>query len=134
MITTSTTAFSFDPDPVDLAVQTVILAVFVAVLVLTLRRWRRAGAAQRRVLGPGVWGGVVIIATIMMQRTVFLLVLPATARIVFTWAAQVVLVVWPVVLLAGVPQPARPLRGRRDDDRDRHRSGPAAGRARPHPA
>jgi signal transduction histidine kinase len=102
VITTSTTAFSFDPDPVDLAVQTVILAVFVAVLVLTLRRWRRAGAAQRRVLGPGVWGGVVIIATIMMQRTVFLLVLPATARIVFTWAAQVVLVVWPVVLLAGV--------------------------------
>ncbi len=102
VVVATSTAFAANPDPVDRTIQVVVLALLSGIVVVVLRRWLRAGEAQRRALGPGVWGGVAVIVSLMVQRTAFLLVLPPTARIVLAWAAQVVLVVWPLALLFGV--------------------------------
>ena len=114
VIVETTAAFNVTPDPVDLAVQVVVLACSAPADRGAGAR-RRAGAAQRRALGPGIWGGVVIVVTLMVQRTAFLLILPPTARVVFTWAAQTwCWCVWPLALLFGLfAQPAGPLGGRR---------------------
>ncbi|MDF2979323.1 MAG: integral rane sensor signal transduction histidine kinase [Actinomycetospora sp.] len=98
----------FSPEPVDLVVQAVVVVLFVSVLVSIWTRWCAAGAAARRALTPGLVGGTVVVATLLVQRTAILLFLPPSAGVVLAWSAQVVLVVWPVALLLGL------LRGRLD--------------------
>ena len=90
------------PDPVDVVVQVVVLALCTAVLVIVAARWRRASAAERRAIGPGLLGGVLIVLALMAQRSAFVLGLHPDVRVVFTWAARMVLVVWPLALLFGL--------------------------------
>src|SRR3954454_3513952 len=92
----------FTPTGVDLAVQSVVVLLFGCLLALVFVRWRSAGPAQRRSLTPGVLGGVVIVVTILVDRTAILLLIPPSLGVVFEWAAQVVLVVWPLALLLGL--------------------------------
>ena len=90
------------PDPVDVAVQVVVLALCTAVLAIVGVRWRRASTAERRAIGPGLLGGVLIVLALMAQRSAFVLALHPDVRVVFTWAARMVLVVWPLALLFGL--------------------------------
>src|SRR3712207_970598 len=90
------------PDPVDVAVQVVVLALCTAVLAIVWARWRRAGTAERRAIGPGLLGGVLIVLALMAQRSAFALGIHPDVRVVFTWAARMVLVVWPLALLFGL--------------------------------
>ena len=90
------------PEPVDIVVQAVVVAVFVSVLVSIWTRWRAAGTAARRALTPGLVGGTVVVATLLVERTAILLLLPPSVGVVFAWSAQVVLVVWPIALLLGL--------------------------------
>ena len=92
----------FSPDPVDLVVQAVVVALCVSVLVSIWWRWRAAGVAERRALTPGLVGGTVVLATLLVERTAILLFLPPSAGVVLAWSAQVVLVVWPIALLLGL--------------------------------
>src|SRR3954454_8858795 len=127
----------FDPASLDLVVQAVVVLLFVTLLAIVFGRWRAAGPALRRSLGPAVVGGAVIVLTILVERTAILLLIPPGLGVVFAWSAQVVLVLWPLALLLGLlrafragpvaagpadrpaEQPARPFRRR-----------PARGRAR----
>ncbi|SHN83906.1 Histidine kinase-, DNA gyrase B-, and HSP90-like ATPase [Geodermatophilus obscurus] len=93
---------AFTPSGVDLAVQAVVVALFLSLLAIVFTRWRTAGPAQRRSLTPGVLGGAVIVGTILVERTAILLLIPPSVGVVFAWSAQVVLVVWPVALLLGL--------------------------------
>jgi signal transduction histidine kinase len=90
------------PELVDVAVQVVVLALCVSVLAIVWSRWRRAGPAERRAIGPGLVGGVLIVLALMAQRSAFVLAIHPDIRVVFTWAARVVLVVWPLALLFGL--------------------------------
>ncbi|HWN27808.1 MAG TPA: hypothetical protein VNP37_12645, partial [Actinomycetospora sp.] len=92
----------FSPEPVDLVVQAVVVVLLVAVMVSIWTRWHRAGAAARRALTPGLVGGTVVVATLLVQRTAILLLLPPSVGVVLAWSAQVVLVVWPIALLLGL--------------------------------
>ena len=92
----------FTPELVDLVVQAVVVVLLVALLVSVWSRWRAAGVAERRALTPGLVGGTVVVATLLVERTAILLVLPPSAGVVLAWSAQVVLVVWPVALLLGL--------------------------------
>ncbi|MEJ2888118.1 sensor histidine kinase [Actinomycetospora aeridis] len=92
----------FRPDVVDLAVQAVVVVLLVSVLVSVWTRWRAAGAAARRALTPGLVGGTVVVATLLVERTAILLLLPPSAGVWLAWSAQVVLVVWPAALLLGL--------------------------------
>jgi signal transduction histidine kinase len=92
----------FAPSGVDLAVQAVVVALFLSLLVLVFMRWHAAGPAQRRSLTPGVVGGALIVGTILVERTAILLLIPPSVGVVFAWSAQVVLVVWPLALLLGL--------------------------------
>jgi signal transduction histidine kinase len=92
----------FDPGGVDLLVQAVVVLLLGSLLALVAGRWRRAGPAQRRSLAPGVVGGVVIVLTILVERTAVLLLIPAAVGVVLAWAAQVVLVLWPLALSVGL--------------------------------
>ncbi len=92
----------FSPEPVDLAVQAVVVALLVSVLASVWSRWRGAGSAERRSLTPGLVGGTVIVVTLLVERTAILLLLPPSVGVVLAWSAQVVLVVWPVALLLGL--------------------------------
>ena len=85
-----------------------VTLLLTAVLVVVLVRWRRAGRAQRRAMGPAVVGAVAILGTLVVQRVALLAGLPPTWAAVLAWSSQVVLVVWPLALLFGV------LRGRLD--------------------
>ena len=76
------------------------VAVFAAsVIALVVRQWRRASAVRRRTAAPAVWGGVVIVAVILAQRVGYLLQVPPEVAVALAWAANVVLVVWPLALL-----------------------------------
>ncbi|MGY1680730.1 histidine kinase [Geodermatophilus sp. SYSU D01176] len=76
------------------------VAVFAAsVIALVVRRWRRASAVRRRTAAPAVWGGVGIVAVILAQRVGYLLQVPPEVAVALAWAANVVLVVWPLALL-----------------------------------
>ncbi|PRY50230.1 histidine kinase [Geodermatophilus tzadiensis] len=90
------------PDPVDVVVQVVVLALCGAVLAIVWGRWRRAGTAERRAIGPGLLGGVLVVLALMAQRSAFVVGIHPDVRVVFTWAARVVLVVWPLALLFGL--------------------------------
>jgi signal transduction histidine kinase len=90
------------PDPVDVAVQLVVLALLGSMLAIVGARWRRAGPAERRAIGPGLLGGVLIVVALIVQRSAFVLALPPEVRVAFTWAARMVLVVWPLALLFGL--------------------------------
>jgi signal transduction histidine kinase len=92
----------FDPGGVDLLVQGVVVLLLGTLLGLVFGRWRAAGPAQRRSLGPGVVGGAVIVGTILVERTAILLLIPPAVGVVLAWAAQVVLVLWPLALLVGL--------------------------------
>jgi signal transduction histidine kinase len=93
---------AFAPTGVDLIVQAVVVVMFLSLLAIVFRRWRAAGPAHRRGLAPGVVGGAVIVGTILVDRTAILLLIPPSVGVVFAWAAQVVLVVWPLALLLGL--------------------------------
>ncbi|MFW3169240.1 sensor histidine kinase [Geodermatophilus sp. CPCC 206100] len=92
----------FDPSGIDLVVQAVVVALFGTLLAVVFARWRAGGPARRRSLGPGVAGGAVVVVTILVERTAILLLIPPAAGVVLAWAAQVVLVVWPLALLLGL--------------------------------
>jgi hypothetical protein len=92
----------FEPEAVDLAVQAVVVALCVSVLVSIWSRWLATATAGRRALAPGLVGGTVVVATLLVERTAILLLLPPSAGVVLAWSAQVVLVVWPVALLLGL--------------------------------
>ena len=92
----------FTPELVDLVVQAVVVVLLVALLISVWSRWHAAGVAERRALTPGLVGGTVVVATLLVERTAILLVLPPSAGVVLAWSAQVVLVVWPVALLLGL--------------------------------
>ncbi|MFC5141130.1 sensor histidine kinase [Actinomycetospora rhizophila] len=92
----------FRPEAVDLAVQGVVVVLFVSVLVSVWARWRAAGPAARRALTPGLVGGTVVVGTLLVERTAILLLLPPSAGVWLAWSAQVVLVVWPAALLLGL--------------------------------
>jgi signal transduction histidine kinase len=92
----------FDPTGVDLAVQAVVVGLFVSLLAVVFRRWWAAGPAMRRSLTPGAVGAVLIVVTILVERTAILLILPPAVGVGFAWSAQVVLVVWPLALLLGL--------------------------------
>ncbi len=92
----------YSPDPADLVIQAVVVTFFVTLLVIVFARLRRATPAQRRSLAPGVRGGAVIVLTLLVQRTALLLLLPPEVGAVLAWAAQTVLVVWPIALLLGL--------------------------------
>ena len=92
----------FTPTGVDLAVQAVVVLLFLSLLARVFARWRSAGPAQRRSLTPGVVGGAVIVVTILAERTAILLLIPPAVGVVLAWSAQVVLVVWPLALLLGL--------------------------------
>ncbi|MGK5113191.1 MULTISPECIES: sensor histidine kinase [unclassified Geodermatophilus] len=92
----------FAPSAIDLAVQGVVVALFLTLLAVVFARWRAGGPAQRRSLAPGVAGGAVVVVTILVQRTAILLLIPPAAGVVLAWSAQVVLVVWPLALLLGL--------------------------------
>jgi signal transduction histidine kinase len=92
----------FDPAGIDLVVQSVVVVLFLSLLALVFTRWRSAGPAQRRSLTPGVVGAVVIVVTILVERTAILLLIPAAVGVALAWSAQVVLVVWPMALLLGL--------------------------------
>ncbi len=93
---------TFTPTGVDLAVQAVVVLLFLSLLARVFTRWRSAGPAQRRSLTPGVVGGAVIVVTILVERTAILLLIPPAVGVVLAWSAQVVLVVWPLALLLGL--------------------------------
>lgn len=92
----------FEPQPVDLLIQTIVLLMFTAVLVVVFARWRRATGAQRRTLAPGVWGGAAIVLTIIAERGVLFVGAPPALGVGLRWSAQVVLVIWPLALLLGL--------------------------------
>lgn len=92
----------FDPQLVDLLIQTIVVLMFTALLVVVLARWRRASGAQRRTLAPGVWGGAAIVLTIIAERGVLFFGAPPGLGVGLRWSAQVVLVVWPLALLLGL--------------------------------
>jgi signal transduction histidine kinase len=92
----------FDPAGGDLAVQGVVVLLFVTLLGTVFRRWHAAGPAERRALTPGVVGGAVIVLTILVERTAILLFIPPAVGVILAWAAQVVLVCWPLALLVGL--------------------------------
>jgi signal transduction histidine kinase len=92
----------FEPAGVDLGVQAVVVLLFLTLLALVFRRWRAAGPALRRSLGPALVGGSVIVLTILVERTAILLLLPPSLGVAFAWSAQVVLVLWPLALLIGL--------------------------------
>ena len=125
----------FTPEPVDLVVQAVVVALLVSrpgLGVVALARGRVPPSAAA--LTPGLVGGTVIVATLLVERTAILLLLPPSAGVVLAWSAQVVLVVWPVALLLGpAAQPARPLgrrpAGRRARGRACRSPGACAGRS-----
>jgi signal transduction histidine kinase len=78
------------------------VALCVSVLVSIWSRWLATAPAGRRALTPGLVGGTVVVATLLVERTAILLLLPPSAGVVLAWSAQVVLVVWPVALLLGL--------------------------------
>jgi signal transduction histidine kinase len=90
------------PELVDVAVQLMVLALCGSVLAIVGARWRRAGPAERRAIGPGLLGGVLIVVALIVQRSAFVLALPPEVRAVFTWGARTMLVVWPLALLFGL--------------------------------
>ncbi|PWW24131.1 signal transduction histidine kinase [Geodermatophilus normandii] len=92
----------FDPSGVDLAVQGVVVVLFGSLLATVFRRWRSAGPAQRRSLTPGAVGAVLIVGTILVERTAVLLLIPPAVGVALAWSAEVVLVVWPLALLLGL--------------------------------
>src|SRR3954454_21962278 len=92
----------FDPAGLDLVVQAVVVLLFLTLLAIVFGRWRTAGPALRRSLGPAVVGGAVIVLTILVERTAILLLIPPGLGVVFAWSAQVVLVLWPLALLIGL--------------------------------
>ncbi|MDD7940792.1 histidine kinase [Actinomycetospora lutea] len=92
----------FRPEAVDLAVQAVVVALCVSVLVSVWSRWRACGPAARRALTPGLVGGTIVVGTLLVQRTAILLLLPPSAGVWLAWSSQVVLVVWPAALLLGL--------------------------------
>jgi signal transduction histidine kinase len=92
----------FSPSGIDLAVQAVVVVLFLSLLALVFRRWRAAGPALRRSLTPGVVGAALIVGTLLVQRTAILLFIPAAVGVGLAWSAQVVLVVWPLALLLGL--------------------------------
>lgn len=91
-----------DADAIDVGVQVVVLGLFGAVLAIVGGRWRHAGPTQRRAIGPGLLGGVLIVVALVVQRAAFVVHVPPDVRVVFTWAAHVVLVAWPLALLFGL--------------------------------
>ncbi|SDD29725.1 Histidine kinase [Geodermatophilus telluris] len=90
------------PVLVDAVVQGVVLALCTAVLAIVAARWRRASTAERRAIGPGLLGGVLVVLALMAQRSAFVLAIHPDVRVGFTWAARTVLVVWPLALLFGL--------------------------------
>jgi signal transduction histidine kinase len=90
------------PELVDVVVQVVVLAAFASVLAIVWARWRRASTAERRAIGPGLVGGVLIVLALIAQRSALVLAVHPDIRVVFTWAARMVLVVWPLALLFGL--------------------------------
>jgi signal transduction histidine kinase len=92
----------FDPAGLDLVVQAVVVLLLLTLLAIVFGRWRAAGPALRRSLGPAVVGGAVIVLTILVERTAILLLIPPGLGVVFAWSAQVVLVLWPLALLIGL--------------------------------
>jgi signal transduction histidine kinase len=90
------------PTGVDLAVQGVVVLLFLSLLALVFRRWWSAGPALRRSLAPGAVGAGLIVVTILVERTAILLLLPPAVGVGLAWTAQVVLVVWPLALLLGL--------------------------------
>jgi signal transduction histidine kinase len=92
----------FDPSGVDMVVQGVVVVLFLSLLGVVFRRWRSAGLAQRRSLTPGAVGAVLIVVTILVERTAILLLIPPAVGVALAWSAQVVLVVWPLALLLGL--------------------------------
>jgi signal transduction histidine kinase len=92
----------FSPEPVDLVVQAVVVVLFASVLVSIWTRWHAAGTAARRALAPGLVGGTIVVATLLVQRTAILLLLPPSVGVVLAWSVQVVLIGWPVALLLGL--------------------------------
>ncbi len=55
---------AFTPTGVDLAVQAVVVPLFLSLLGLVLTRWRSAAPAERRYLTPGAVGAALIVVTI----------------------------------------------------------------------
>ncbi len=93
---------AFTPTGVDLAVQAVVVPLFLSLLGLVLTRWRSAAPAERRYLTPGAVGAALIVVTIPVERTAILLLIPPAVGVGLAWSAQVVLVVWPLALLVGL--------------------------------
>jgi signal transduction histidine kinase len=90
------------PDPIDLTVQLAVLALCGSVLAIVGARWRRARPAERRAIWPALLGGGLIVVALIVQRSAFVLAVPPEVRVVFTWAARMVLVLWPLALLFGL--------------------------------
>src|SRR4051794_29952468 len=79
-----------------------VIATIVAALVVVTRRWRRATPVSHRSMAPALWGATAILAVLAVQRLSVILGASDLVATFLSWSITVVLVLWPLGLVAGM--------------------------------
>ena len=86
----------------DQVLLALVVGVSLAALGLMIQRWRVATPASRRSLAPALLGASAIVVVLVIHRVGIILGVPEPVATFLSWSVIVVLVLWPLGLLAGL--------------------------------